>query len=144
MLSGLTGGKANVVATTAQRSGANRISEIVFVRWRGVFLFCFFGCHRFWFVCAPMGGAACTAESLERTQLASLFCWVAVLGTCACSVLFGLHALIGQSEATAALVSPSLATGTKQQERVLPLLFRRVLCFSGSGGGASNNFFLQA
>ncbi|RNE96402.1 hypothetical protein TraAM80_09814 [Trypanosoma rangeli] len=37
MLSGLTGGKANAAATTAQRSGTNRIIVIVFVRWRGVF-----------------------------------------------------------------------------------------------------------
>ncbi|RNE99179.1 hypothetical protein TraAM80_08342 [Trypanosoma rangeli] len=72
-----------------------------------------------------MGGAACAAESLEQTPLAPLFCWVAVLGACACSVLFGLHALTEQSEATAALASSSLVSRTKQQERGLPLLFRR-------------------
>ncbi|RNE95790.1 hypothetical protein TraAM80_10088 [Trypanosoma rangeli] len=130
MLSGLTGGKAIAAATTAQKSGANRIIVIAFARWRGIFLFCFFGCHRFWFVCAPMGGAACTAESLEQTPLAPLFCWFAVLGACACSVLFGQHALTGQSEAAAALASPSLASVTKQQERGLHAsLFLLFLCF---------------
>ncbi|RNE95701.1 hypothetical protein TraAM80_10133 [Trypanosoma rangeli] len=126
MLSGLTGGKANAAAATAQKAGTNRIIVIVFASWRGVFLFCFFGCHRFWFVCAPMGGAACAAESLEQTPLTPLFCWVAVLGACACSVLFGLHALTRQSESTAALASPSLVSRTKQQERGLPLLLGRV------------------
>ncbi|RNE95556.1 hypothetical protein TraAM80_10186 [Trypanosoma rangeli] len=126
MLSGLTGGKANAAPTTAQRSGANRIIVIAFASWRGVFLFCFLGAIVFGWRAAPMGDAACTAESLEQTPLASLFCWVAVLGACACSVLVGLHALTGQPETTAALASPSLVNGAKQQERGLPLLFRRV------------------
>ncbi|RNE95734.1 hypothetical protein TraAM80_10114 [Trypanosoma rangeli] len=126
MLSGLTGGKANAAATTAQRSGANRIIVSVFASWRGVFPFCFLGAIVFGSAVLQWGGAACAAESLEQTPLAPLFCWVAVLGACACSVLFGLHALTGQSESTAALASPSLASGTKQQEKRLPLLFRRV------------------
>ncbi|RNE95440.1 hypothetical protein TraAM80_10218, partial [Trypanosoma rangeli] len=130
MLSGLTGGKANAAATTAQRSGANRIIVSAFVPWRDVF--------PFWFLGAIVFGSAALqlvvlhaplrASSKHRWRLS--FCWVAVLGACACSVLFGLHALTGQSETTAALASPSLLGRTKQQETVMhALVYLLFYCF---------------